>query len=71
MYKVSIYRNQLENMQQDKSLEHLYPATNDRVQQKMSRGEFDEFLKTNNLVVYHNHLKNYQDGIICGEFTEV
>lgn len=71
MYKVSIYANQLEKMNQDKSLEHLYPATNERLQQKMSQEEFDEFLKTNNLIVYHNHLKSYQDGIICGEFSEV
>ncbi|MGZ4032751.1 MAG: hypothetical protein ACXVP2_11395 [Tumebacillaceae bacterium] len=71
MYKVSIYRNQLEKMQHDKSLTHLYPANNEMLQQKMSDEEFEEFLKTNNLIVYHNHLKNYQDGIVCGEFTVI
>lgn len=71
MYKVSIYPDQLNQLHHDKTLEHLYPANNGELQQKMTQEEFDEFLKSNNLIVYRHHLKKYQDGEICGEFTVI
>lgn len=71
LYKVSLYPEQLAKLHHDKSLEHLYPANNGAVQKKMTREEFDDFLKTNDLIVYRHHLKSYQEGIVCGEFSEV
>lgn len=35
----------------------------------ITRNEFDEFCKTNNLISYHNHIKSYEDGRVLGEFT--
>ncbi|HJV44392.1 MAG TPA: hypothetical protein VJ824_01570 [Bacillota bacterium] len=32
--------------------------------------EFADFLRTNNLITYHNMLKTYEDGEIQGEFTQ-
>ncbi|WP_380026711.1 hypothetical protein [Effusibacillus consociatus] len=33
--------------------------------------DFKDFLKTNNLIVYKNHIKEYQDGDILGDFSVV
>ncbi|MBP1930488.1 hypothetical protein [Ammoniphilus resinae] len=35
----------------------------------LSEEEFDGFMKSNNLIVYHNTIKGYETGEIYGEFT--
>ncbi|MFV9511603.1 hypothetical protein [Tepidibacillus sp. LV47] len=35
----------------------------------MSNEEFDQFLKSNNLIVYKNHLKFYESREVVGTFT--
>ena len=35
----------------------------------VSKEEFDQFLKANNLISYHNTLKAYEDGAVYGEFS--
>lgn len=39
-----------------------------RIAAEVSSNEFDQFLKTNNLISYHHELKKYEDGEVCGEF---
>jgi hypothetical protein len=36
----------------------------------VSQDEFEDFLKANNLIMYHNILKTYEDGEVHGEFTQ-
>jgi hypothetical protein len=35
----------------------------------MKDEDFAEFLRVNNLIVYKNHIKEYQDGDVLGDFT--
>ncbi|WP_339061168.1 hypothetical protein [Tepidibacillus marianensis] len=35
----------------------------------MSETEFEDFMKNNNLILYHNQLKLYENGEVVGSFS--
>lgn len=35
----------------------------------MQEDEFQSFLRTNDLILYKNHIKSYQNGEVYGEFS--
>lgn len=41
----------------------------DAMTKVITREEFDEFIKANNLILYHQTLKAYEDGAVYGEFS--
>jgi Ca2+-binding EF-hand superfamily protein len=36
----------------------------------ITRNQLTEFMKANNLIAYHHHLKGYEDGKVYGEFFQ-
>lgn len=44
-------------------------AEGNRLSAALTRDQFEEFLKENNLIVYKNNIKAYQDGEEVGEFN--
>lgn len=68
MISVQLYHDQYAKMSHDKSLHHFFPKNSAVMECKMTEGEFDEFLKENDMITIRHHLKTYQDGQICGEF---
>lgn len=69
MIKVTLYEEKFGALDEDKSLDQFRMSLSpNKMQTKMTEEEFDAFLKTNNLITYRNHLKRYQDGVVCGEF---
>jgi hypothetical protein len=45
-----------------KDADHQLSAT-------ITHEEFEDFCKTNNMIIYHNTLKSYEDGQVYGEFA--
>jgi len=62
------YRNTLYFDGLDKGKNQFIQESNDYVG-TISEREFDEFMKNNNLVPYHNQLKLYENGEVVGSFN--
>ncbi|MBO8171474.1 MAG: hypothetical protein H0Z33_06210 [Bacillaceae bacterium] len=56
------YFNRSQNKIEFSREQHLLVAN-------MPEEQFEKFLRDNNLIVYHNMLKGYEDGEIYGEFS--
>ena len=69
MIEVDLYHDAHRAMEADKSLDGFYPVNSAVLRKKMNEEEFDDFCKANNLILYRNKLKRYEDGMTCGEFT--
>lgn len=70
MIQVSLYPDKMENAREARLLAQ-FDRSGEGYRAQMSEGQFEEFCKVNNLILYRDRLKNYQDGMVWGEISEV